>query len=296
MNSNWYVPPKSEIQAVAKQLTHSLVNGHYKQANLISRMLISQQWSPGVIYLDIIRLALNQIGDLWHDGKLLITEEHRATQFCLLLMDRVRNNFRLPTPNGMKISMATIEDDTHVIGLYMTADFFRWDGWNVELLGSSIPNNDLIKFINNSVPNFVLLSSTFPKSNTKLEEAIQSIKNLEKTIKIIIGGPASSIIKDSNMLIDGFAKDPLHATYIANSLADSNPELVPLESVLLSLGEKIHTARKNRNLSQSELSKKSGLARTFISAVEQGKQNVSLGSLKSISDSLGVGIVTLLEE
>jgi transcriptional regulator with XRE-family HTH domain len=63
----------------------------------------------------------------------------------------------------------------------------------------------------------------------------------------------------------------------------------------MSLGDKIHSTRKNRNLSQNELSKKSGLARTFISAVEQGKQNVSLGSLKSISDSLGVPMTTLLE-
>ncbi|MQG24024.1 MAG: helix-turn-helix transcriptional regulator, partial [SAR202 cluster bacterium] len=80
------------------------------------------------------------------------------------------------------------------------------------------------------------------------------------------------------------------------SLSESNPALIPLESVLLSLGEKIHSVRKNLDLSQSELSKKSGLARTFISAVEQGKQNVSLGSLKSISDSLGVPLATLLED
>jgi methanogenic corrinoid protein MtbC1/DNA-binding XRE family transcriptional regulator len=295
MNSNWYVPPKTEIQAVSKQLTSSLVNGHYNQANLISRMLISQQWSPAVIYLDLIRVALNHIGNLWHQGKILITEEHRATEFCLLLMDRVRNNFRLPTPNGMKISMSAIEDDAHVMGLYMTADFFRWDGWNVELLGSSIPNKDLIKYIDKSVPNFVLLSCTFPNSNHKLEEAIESIKRLGKNIKIIIGGPAASLIKDTNKHIDGFAEDPLKATYVANSLVETNPALMPLESVLLSLGDKIHTVRKNRNLSQSELSKKSGLARTFISAVEQGKQNVSLGSLKSISDSLGVTMANLLD-
>ena len=97
-------------------------------------------------------------------------------------------------------------------------------------------------------------------------------------------------------MIDGFAEDPVQAVSIANSLSESNPALIPLESVLLSLGEKIHSVRKNLDLSQSELSKKSGLARTFISAVEQGKQNVSLGSLKSISDSLGVPLATLLKD
>ncbi|MCH2494624.1 MAG: cobalamin-dependent protein [Dehalococcoidia bacterium] len=296
MNSSWYVPPKTEIQAVSKQFSSCLINGHYKQANLISRMLITQQWSPAVVYLNIIRKTLNQVGNLWHQGKLLITEEHRATQFCLLLMDRVRNTFKLPTPNGMKISMASIEDDKHVIALYMTADFFRWDGWNVEMLGGSIPNKDLVTYIDTNVPNFVLLSSTFPQSNDNLEIAIEGIKSLNKDIKVIIGGPAASLIKDTNQLIDGFAEDPVQAVSIANSLSESNPALIPLESVLLSLGEKIHSVRKNLDLSQSELSKKSGLARTFISAVEQGKQNVSLGSLKSISDSLGVPLATLLKD
>jgi len=92
MNSNWYVPPKKEIQNVNNQLQYSLVNGHYNQANIISRLIINQQWSPTVIYLDMIRNILNHIGTLWHEGKILISEEHRATQFCLLLMDRVRNS------------------------------------------------------------------------------------------------------------------------------------------------------------------------------------------------------------
>tara|TARA_B110000438_G_scaffold60104_1_gene60300 strand:+ start:6117 stop:7007 length:891 start_codon:yes stop_codon:yes gene_type:complete len=296
MNSNWYVPPKKEIQSVCNQLQYSLVNGHYNQANNVTRMIINQQWSPAVIYLDLIRSILNHVGTLWHEGKILISEEHRATQFCLLLMDTVRNNFRIPQPNGLKISLSTIEDDKHVIGSYMSADFFRWDGWNVELLGSSIPNNDLITYIRASLPDFVLLSSTYPKSESKLEEAIQLIKTLEKNIKIIIGGPGAQLIKESNKNIDGFAENPLQAITLANSLVDSNPSMIPLETILMSLGYKIQTVRKNMNISQNTLSEKSGLARTFISAVEQGKQNVSLASLKSISDSLGISLGSMLQD
>ena len=296
MNSSWYVPSKKEIQSVASQLQYALVHGHYKQANIISRTIINQQWSPAVIYLDLIRTTLNHIGNLWHEGKILISEEHRATQFCLLLMDRVRNNFRLPQPNGLKISITAIEDDKHVMGTYMAADFFRWDGWNVELLGSSIPNNDLIMYIKSSKPDFVLLSSTYPKSTEKLIDAVNSIRTLDKSINILVGGPGAHKLKGNNDLIDGFAEDPLQATYLANSLVESNPSMVPLESVLISLGNKIQTVRKNRNISQHVLSEKAGLARTFISAVEQGKQNVSLGSLKSIADSLDVSLSSMLED
>ena len=53
--------------------------------------------------------------------------------------------------------MASIEDDKHVIALYMTADFFRWDGWNVEMLGGSIPNKDLVTYLDTNVPNFCFI-------------------------------------------------------------------------------------------------------------------------------------------
>ena len=42
MNSNWYVPPKKEIQSVANQLQYSLVHGHDKQAKIISRMIANE--------------------------------------------------------------------------------------------------------------------------------------------------------------------------------------------------------------------------------------------------------------
>jgi DNA-binding XRE family transcriptional regulator len=130
----------------------------------------------------------------------------------------------------------------------------------------------------------------------KLEEAIDSIKTLEKNIKILIGGPGAQLIKDSNNNIDGFAENPLQAISLANSLVEENPSMIPLETVLMSLGYKIQTLRKNMNISQNALSEQSGLARTFISAVEQGKQNVSLASLKSISDSLGITLSSMLED
>ena len=123
------------------------------------------------------------------------------------------------------------------------------------MLGGSIPNKDLVTYIDTNVPNFVLLSSTFPQSNDNLEIAIEGIKSLNKDIKVIIGGPAASLIKDTNQLIDGFAEDPIQAVSVANSLSESNPALIPLESVLLSLGEKIHSVRKNLDLNQSDLSK-----------------------------------------
>ena len=99
-------------------------------------------------------------------------------------MDRLEIH-SMPT-EWNEISMASIEDDKHILALYMTADFFRWDGRNVEMLGGSFLIKILL-YIDTNVANFVLLSSTFPQSNDNLEIAIEGIKSSTR-YKGIIGG------------------------------------------------------------------------------------------------------------
>jgi len=69
---------------------------------------------------------------------------------------------------------------------------------------------------------------------------------------------------------------------------------VTLEVMLHELGDRIQTLRKDRGLSQQDLARNAGLDRSYISAVEHGKQNVSFATLKGISDALAVPVATLI--
>ncbi len=52
------------------------------------------------------------------------------------------------------------------------------------------------------------------------------------------------------------------------------------------LGEVITMRRKRLGMSQEDLAEESGVDRSFISNVERGKRNPSLGAVKSIADGL----------
>jgi transcriptional regulator with XRE-family HTH domain len=60
------------------------------------------------------------------------------------------------------------------------------------------------------------------------------------------------------------------------------------------LGNRIQALRKDKGLSQQQLATEADLDRSYISAVEHGKQNVSFATLKGISDALGVGVAELI--
>lgn len=62
------------------------------------------------------------------------------------------------------------------------------------------------------------------------------------------------------------------------------------------MGYKIRELRKERKMSQQELSEKSGVSRTIISFLETGKMVESkMGTLQKIADALEVPLVFLLQ-
>ena len=56
------------------------------------------------------------------------------------------------------------------------------------------------------------------------------------------------------------------------------------------MGYKIREVREAKNISQEELSQKSGVSRSIISALENGKTNTTSKTLASIAKALGVSV------
>ena len=56
--------------------------------------------------------------------------------------------------------------------------------------------------------------------------------------------------------------------------------------ILKSLGKNIRDKRIGLNISQEELAFRADLHRTYIGAVERGEKNITITSLKKITDAL----------
>lgn len=69
-----------------------------------------------------------------------------------------------------------------------------------------------------------------------------------------------------------------------------------LASRLRLFGARVRDARSRQGLSQEDLAHRAGLHRTYVGGVERGERNVSLGSLYTIADTLGVRAVELLPD
>ena len=93
---------------------------------------------------------------------------------------------------------------------------------------------------------------------------------------------------------DATASGILEAVAKARRLVGLAEERLSLEEQLAMMGMKIKEARTGRRMTQQALADASGLDRTYISLVEHGKQNLSIGAVLKIASALDVPIGDLI--
>ena len=66
--------------------------------------------------------------------------------------------------------------------------------------------------------------------------------------------------------------------------------------ILIKFGQRVRHLRKEKNLSQEELSFKDDLHRTYIGMIERAEKNITLVNIEKIAKALNVDIKELFNE
>jgi transcriptional regulator with XRE-family HTH domain len=62
------------------------------------------------------------------------------------------------------------------------------------------------------------------------------------------------------------------------------------KKILIAFGDKVREIRKEKGLSQEELSFKADLHRTYIGMIERAEKNITLVNIEKIAKALGISI------
>ena len=114
-------------------------------------------------------------------------------------------------------------------------------------------------------------------------------------LKIVVGGAAMTALNPSpaEFHADAVVTEDNKAIHVIRKLFNRSAQDY-FRVYLRDLGNRISAIRKQRGLSQSELSKLADLDRAYISAVECGKQNVSLNAVFKVAQALDVPLERML--
>ncbi|CAN5278985.1 hypothetical protein BH23ACT9_BH23ACT9_03050 [soil metagenome] len=129
------------------RLVEQLTGGDVVECNAMVRKIISDGATAGEVYTQLLTPSLHHIGELWAEGGTNVAVEHRATEICTGIMNRLSEHFRRRGPRrGVAVTL-TAPGETHGVATAMIADFLRASGWEVHHLGTDVPVDDLKLFL-----------------------------------------------------------------------------------------------------------------------------------------------------
>ncbi|MQG20999.1 MAG: helix-turn-helix domain-containing protein [SAR202 cluster bacterium] len=249
------------------------------------------------VYFRLISTAQQRIGEMWHEGEIGIAQEHLSTEIALNQMERLRARLPVAEMNGFSVTVTTVEGEHHFIGARMIADLLQSIGWEVHYLGPETPRHSLVEYVGKKNIDLVLLSFTRYEALLELQETIRLLRQSDSSLPIVVGGAASNSseeqIRESGADV---IADPIALMIHAREIVGDSFDDYSLNRHLEKIGERIQRMRKNNEWSQQELAENSRLDRTYISGLENGHQNLTLGALLKITNAFGVSIDSIISE
>ncbi len=132
---------------------------------------------------------LVEVGDGWHDGTISIAQEHYVTNFVRARLDSLAR--QVPPPAAAPVVLlACLEDEQHEIGLLMLAVMVRLSGIRTIYLGQDVPDEPLLRTVEDAQPAVVALHAGTETSALRLPALVAQLKEAAPLAEIVLGGPA----------------------------------------------------------------------------------------------------------
>ncbi len=275
----------------------ALLIGESALAQAVIEQALGRGLSRAEVYLDVLAPSQIRLGEMWHEGRINVAQEHLATSITMAVMDHLRQGMTTRAGLGVRAVVTPVEGDHHSIGARMIADFLAVDGWEVYFLGDGTPAKDLAEFVRQRNADLVAISSTLPEFLPNARLAADAIRELNSPApKILLGGASltGGAADTESLGCDATADNVLDAVAEARRLVGLVEERLTLQEQLALMGRRINSARAERGMTQQALAEVSGLDRTYISLVEHGKQNVTIGAVLKIANALDMPIGVLV--
>jgi methanogenic corrinoid protein MtbC1/DNA-binding XRE family transcriptional regulator len=283
--------------ALDRRYLEALVRGDAAAAAAVVEEARDRGLTVEQIYLHLLAPALAEVGARWRARRLSVADEHLASEITVREMERLRERLAPPPGNGPRAVLACVEDEPHTIGLRMVGDFLTIDGWTIDYLGANVPADDLAEFVGRRRPALVALSVTQTDRLPALALAASALRKHGRSAPVLAGGAAlrERAGAAATLGVDAVARDARVGVQEARRLAVAARESPgTVEDYFERLGLRVQELRSGRGWTQQQLAEEAGLDRTYISGLEHGKQNPTIGALLRLATALGAPLDRLV--
>lgn len=131
---------------------------------------------------------VREIGDLWHQGKLRIVQEHLATATIRQVMSNLLA-FTATGPSAPVFIAATTSGQHHELGALLAAVIAAGEGWRAVYLGADLPGDEIAIAAERLRARAIGVSIVYPAEDPAIEPDLRAMSQaLGTQTPIFVGG------------------------------------------------------------------------------------------------------------
>ena len=180
------------------------------------------------IYRYILQPFQLELGNLWHENKINVAQEHFSTAVSQIAMSLLYDRI-FETPKNNKIFLGTcVQGELHEFGIRMICDYMEYCGWNTYYLGANMSHSSIVQMINDKKPDVIAISCSMTFNVSKVQDLIETIKSAGITTPITVGGYPFNIDKNlwKNVGSDAYSSDFEGALIMSEKLCSVEYETI----------------------------------------------------------------------
>lgn len=166
----------------------ALLAGDARHARHLAERAVDEGLTVSEVYLKLLQPALEEIGRRWEAGEIGVAWEHRATAITQGIIGSLGPRMRVLPTTGRLAVLACTPGELHAIGVQMAGDFLEAAGWEVILLGASVPAGSLVELVRDEAPDVVGLSTSTAEGVDRAGETLAALAALDPPPFIVVGG------------------------------------------------------------------------------------------------------------
>ncbi|NKB80605.1 MAG: MerR family transcriptional regulator [Nitrospirales bacterium] len=152
-----------------------------------------------------------RIGEMWHEGKVNIAQEHYVTSHVQQKLYAAMNHMRVMN-QGPVVVVACPPNETHEVGAQAVAYLCLSRGYQTHFLGANLPIDHLASYCQMVQPTLVLLSMTLSPTQTEAETLGQQVSSMIVPLcRVGIGGSGilacQSVFQEKDIMVFSSAWD-----------------------------------------------------------------------------------------
>ena len=180
---------QAKVTDLGRAYADALLSGDEAAAEIAIREAMDSGLETAQIDDEIIAPALWLVGDLWERGEISVADEHVATEISIRVLALQREAQRVAQTRGeQRVVLAAPAGEQHIVALRMVDNLLRNAGYDVAMLGSDVPGEDLITLMHRRPPAVVCLTSTMAEPAGEVLATIGALQRRWPAMGFVIGG------------------------------------------------------------------------------------------------------------